>query len=296
MLKHNKKRNVGLINEFCSRYMARAIIEHKDSDLTKAKSILQKHFQKDTNLFKELKLFNALYKTKVQNKEAAWSLINQVKESCRISSQSKLDLEKTALLHEINCTLGDPNFFNKVVPDYKICATIQVLMDTWRNASLQESNISESSQLEDKLLEHMVLTPEIHTSASNINKNVLEMTDNDINQLVVNIMLEKLTKKFGNLLGVEQKDIINMYVFSSENHETGIKLSETLETIRVRTITLINEELKVNQKDVYTNNKLSEIKTMLETDYRNVSSPKDDTITFYLTVLKLEKELCNKNG
>lgn len=292
-LKHNKKRNIGLINEFFARYMARAIIEHKDSDLAKAKSILQKHFQKDTNLFKELKLFNVLYKTKVQNKEAAWSLMNQVKDSCKISSQSKLDLEKTALLHEINCTLNDPNFFNKAIADYKIHATIQVLMDTWRNSSIQENiNIGEISQLEDKLLEYL----SIAMPALLENNKVLEMTNSDINQLVVNIMLEKLTKKFGNLLCTEQKDIINMYVFSNESQETRLKLSETLESIRTRVIASIDKELKTNKEDVYTNKKLSEIKIMLESnEYKNVSPPKDDTITFYLTVLKLEKELC-ENG
>jgi hypothetical protein len=293
MLKHNKKRNVGLINEFFARYIAKAIIEQKDSDITKAKMLFRKHFHKGTDLYKELKLFNALYKTKVQNKEAAYSLINQVKEACKIQSQQRIDLEKTALLHEVNCTLNDVEFFNRGIPDYKICATIQVLLNSWRMGALQE-NIGETSQLEDKLLEHLVVGSQPDHKPQTVD-NVLGMTNKDVNQLVINIMLEKLHAKFGGLLNEEQKKIINMYVFANDNEEIRSKLSESLESIRVRTDKLLEEEIQ-SQKDEYTNKKLVKIKGMLQEDYRDTTSLQDDTITFYLSVIKLEKELTDASA
>jgi hypothetical protein len=291
MLKHNKKRNVGLINEFFARYIAKAIIEQKDSDITKAKVLFRKHFHRGTDLYKELKLFNALYKTKVQNKEAAYSLVKQVKEACKIQSQEKVDLEKTALLREVNCTLNDADFFNRGIADYKICATIQVLLNNWRMGALQE-NLGESSQLEDKLLEHLVRGTEEKPQTID---NVLGMTNDDVDQLVINIMLEKLHSKFGALLNEEQKEIINMYVFSSDNSEIRSKLFEILEKIRVRTGKLIENEIKSN-KDDYTNKKLVEVKSMLQEEYKDTSSLEDTTITFYLSVIKLEKELTDASA
>lgn len=288
MFKHNKKRNVGLLNEFFARYIAKAIIEQKDTDLAKAKLLFKKHFQKGTDLYKELKLFNALYKTKIQNKESAYSLINQVKEACKLQSQQKLELEKTALLHEINSTLKDENFFNRGISDYKTCATIQVLLNTWRTDSLQE-NISETSQLEDKLLEHLVATSEPKPV---VVENALGMTDKDVNQLVINIMLEKMNSKFGTLLDEDQKKLINLYVFSADDSDMRSKLFESLETIRVRAEKLIEKEI-IATSDEYTNKKLVEVRTMLQEDYKNTSEVQDDMMTFYLSVLKLEKELLN---
>lgn len=288
MLKHNKKRNIGLINEFFARYIARAIIEHRDSDVAKAKTIFRKHFHKGTDLYKELKLFNALHKTKIQNKESAYSLFNYAKEACKLQSQERIDLEKTALLREVNSTLNDPDFFNRGISDYKICATIQVLLNHWRTELVQE-NISEISQLEDKLLEHTISTREENQQIVN----VLEMTNKDVSQLVINIMLEKLNSKFGSLLNDEQKEVIHMYVFSNENEDIRTKLSETLENIKIRTGNLIDVEIGKNKSDIYTNKKLVEVKSMLQEDYCDTSALKDETISFYLAVLKLEKELSN---
>jgi hypothetical protein len=172
-LKHNKKRNAGLLNEFFARYIAKTIIEKRDSDLQKAKGIFLKHFHEGTDLHRELKMFNALYETKLASRDAAVSLINQVKQNCKLQSQAKIDLEKSALLHEINLYLGDPNFFDQDIPDYRDYATIQVLMNHWRCDLLTE-NLSEAAQLEDKLIHFL-------TSKSTDQKrnNILEMTNQD---------------------------------------------------------------------------------------------------------------------
>lgn len=266
--------------------MAKAIIEKRDSDLAKAKELFTKHFHKGTDLHRELKMFTALFETRLTSKDAAVSLIEQVKSACKLQSQAKIDLEKSALLHEINVYLGDPNFFNQDINEYRDYATIQVLMNYWRSSIINE-NFSEAAQLEDRLIEH--LTTKV---TNNVKKNVLEMTDQDVDGLVVNIMTEKLNKRFSGL-NENQKKILQLYVFSQEDQATKTTLVSLLENLRQKTIDEIQIALSKDPDAKKVTGKLQEIKAMLLEDYKDTNNLDDKLITFYMTVSKLEEELLN---
>jgi galactitol-specific phosphotransferase system IIB component len=278
---HNKKRNVGLLYEFFSRYIAKALLENKTEDLEKAKSLIRKHFNTTTDLYKELKLFKMLYETEVSNKDFAIHLVNRVKEVVKTQSQSRLDLEKTSLIHEINQTLADNGFFNQNVPNYKILGTIQILLNSWRNTDLINENFDKIIEFELLLIEHL-LTPK------NINKNSTQVknlpSNQNINKLVIDVMANKINKKFVSL-NEEQKKIINLYMF--KNEETKQELIDVLKKLNKKTIDYISENLKNNETT-----KFVEIKNLLENEYKNINENlNDDTITFYLGISKLTKEL-----
>lgn len=286
-LKHNKKRNAGLLNEFFARYMAKAIVEKRDSDLNKAKELFTKHFHQGTDLHRELKMFSALFETRLASKDAAVSLIQQVKQGCKLQSQAKIDLEKSALLHEINLYLGDPEFFNQEIPGYRDYATIQVLMNHWRGGVLTE-HLSESAQLEDKLILFLTGKSDVQPKS-----NVLELTNQDVDGLVINIMTEKLNKKYSNALNENQKKILQLYVFSKDDQEAKDALVGLLEGMRQKVLAGITESIATD-KDIKTvESKLLEVRTMLQEDYRDTSKLDDHLVTFYMTVSKLEEELTN---
>lgn len=287
-LKHNKKRNAGLLNEFFARYMARAIIEKRDRDLDKAKELFSKHFHQGTDLNRELKMFSALFETRLASRDAAASLIQQVKAGCKIQSQAKIDLEKSALLHEINLYLGDPEFFNQEINEYRDYATIQVLMNHWRGGLLNE-HLSESAQLEDRLIQHL-------TSKGSVceNKNTLQMTGQDVDGLVVNLMTEKLNKKFNAALNENQKKILQLYVFSKEDPGTKTVLTNLLEGMRRNALSNIGRALQIDKDAKKVEVKLQDVRTMLQEDFRDTNNVDDRMVTFYMTVSKLEEELSNE--
>lgn len=288
MLKHNKKRNVGLLNEFFARYMARCIIEHRDGDLQKAKELFAKHFQKGTDLYRELRLFSTLSETRLTSREAAFSLIEQVRQACKLQSQARIDLEKTALLHEINQTLSDTGFFEQAIPEYRDYATIQVLLNHWRGTVLTE-NLSEAAQLEDKLIQNLTEKASVAEK-----KNILEMSNDDVDGLVVNLMTKKLNQKFSSSLNEEQKKLLQLYVFSRESPEAKASLVEKLEGIRTRVSSAIDSSLAGDEQAKRVASKLTEVRSMLEGEYRNTANPDDKLVTFYMTVSKLGEELSNE--
>lgn len=284
-LKHNKKRNTGLLYEFFTRYIGKAILENKDNDIGKAKTLLKKHFNKGTDTYKELKLFKALSENTVSSREQALHLINRVREAVKLQSQARLDLEKTSLIHEVNANLNADLFFEETIPDYKKLATIQVLLNTWRDETLKES-VSETIQLEERLVEFMLEkrnTAEQATEAAS-------MTTEDVDRLVVNIMTEKVNNRY-NSLNTEQKDIIRLFVFSKDNETSKKQLSESLEKLKRRFLGTVAAHSHEFSTDTVLMNKLNEIRTTLQKDYDDTSVITEELVTFYLGLSKLEGEV-----
>ncbi len=282
---HNKKRNVGLIYEFFSRYITRALLDSREEDIKKAKILIRKHFNKSTDLYKELRLFKTLKETKVSNREAAIRLIEKVKTLSATQSQSRLDLEKTSLIHEINQTLNDSNFFNQNVEDYKLYGSIQILLNSWRGHEINE-NISAVFHFEELLIEQM-LSPKQEEHNTSTTTSTPSSGGEEVNRLVVDIMINKINEKFDSL-NEEQKRIITLYALQEDNTEARKELGFIFENLK----SSING-IVLNEQNNETRQKLDEIKTMINNDYNDIHNLNDDTVTFYLGMSKLEKELAN---
>lgn len=282
-MKHNKKRNVGLVYEFLARYLAEAILTNSDTKIAKTKTLLRKHFNKGTDLHKEFRLFKLLHESRVSSHESAVSLIDKVKKTVRLQSQSRLDLEKTSLIHDINSQLNeDQRFFSKTIPDYKTLATIQVLLNRWRTTEettevLQES-ITEVVDLEDKLVQHLTSTREPEPTS------VLSMTTDEINGLVVKTMMDKINQKFASVLNETQKKIVQSYAFQDTQ-----SLKTLMTEVRDRTLVLIDKTLATSLPDNDLRQKLQEVNSSLLNNA--VITTDEATIAFYLGVSKLEQEL-----
>ena len=83
---HNKKRNVGIIYELLLRSVSDALIEGKTKKAQNTLDIIQKRFDKSTELYKEFRLFNALAKSTVSNSAIAAAILNEAKSAARKSN------------------------------------------------------------------------------------------------------------------------------------------------------------------------------------------------------------------
>lgn len=284
MLKHNKKRNVGLVTEFLSRHLAEKVIEKNNKGIQQAKGLWIKYLGEGSELGKEYALFNALYRTNVENKEVAVSLLEKVKHHCQSQDAKKLYKEKTDLIHEIKTNLDNKDFFNQSVPDYRICASIQILMNSWReNNHLQ---LAETTDLEDQILNHLIKENKFPPT----DPSVLQMKDEDIDGLVVTLMNEKFNKKYDSILTETQRNIVNLYIFADDQETSHAKLVDTLKEVRLSTLSYIEYET-THSKDQRNVKKLKKIKSLLEGAYKNIDKLDDDLVTFYMTVSKLQEEL-----
>jgi hypothetical protein len=284
--KHNKKRNIGLISEFFSRYIAEAFIDERHDDIAKARKLWEKHVHPKSATYTELQVFNALHESNLKSKEIAFSMLEKAKAVCKKQSQLKLDEEKASLINEVSSILGDKSFFDRSVPDYKTFASVQVLMNAWRGTGFKGS-ISEMAQLEEMILEHILTVknkPEIDAS---------DVTTSEVNSLVVKLMTEKFNAKYNGLLNEAQKEIVNLYMLSHSSKENREHLVSLLENLKVCTLKSLKSPVMTEGLDRILKSKLGEVIYLLEgSDLSNIT---DETITFYMSVAKLKEEMENKS-
>lgn len=286
MMKHNKKRNVGLLNEFFAQYMANAAVEFRFDDYAKASALWKKHFKKGTELSKELKMFETITNSNLSDRNVAYDLLKKIKTHVKEQNQDKLDREKTNLIHEIRYQLLDENFFDRQVDDYKTSATIQIVLNSWRTR-LDEINFSQMSLLEEKIVDHMVLNKK---QLPPFNNALLETSKEDIDRLVINVFREKVDNKYSEQLNKDQKEILGLFTFARSDSNSQKLLSTKLSLVKENVLKFIDSELSKNSKHI-SNDKLKEVKECVVSKAYNVDAPDEKTVTFYLSICSLKQEL-----
>jgi len=225
---HNKKRNVGIIYEQIVSFICEKTIENNDKDAKKALDILQNHFKKGTQLYKEYKLFNALHKTRNITESLSMSIINECKQACNYHfDEEKLEIEKSSLIKELNYNFGKGVIFENKVKDYTIYATIQVLLNEWR---LKTNRDIETIGLFESKLQKWLMTEEEQANIQQINS---------YDPLVTKIMKEKYEKKYNNILNGEQKNIIDIFMNLENNTEEV--LIKKLMVLKENTLTSVKK-------------------------------------------------------
>lgn len=206
---HNKKRNVGIIYEQIVTFICEQAIQNNDVDSKKALDILRKHFKKGTQLHKEYKLFTALHKTRNITESLSMSIINECKQACNYHfDEEKLEIEKSLLIKELNYNFGKGVIFENKVKDYKIYATIQVLLNEWR---LKTNRDIEKIGLFESKLQNWLMTKD-ETKSSVVIK--------EYDPLVTKLMKEKYENKYSKLLNNQQKEIIDIFMNIEQQEES----------------------------------------------------------------------------
>ncbi len=221
MTKHNKKRNVGLLHEQLIRYIGSAIIQNDNESASKAMSIITKYFKPGTELYKEFRLFNALVNSPMGDSSISQKVMNEAKNAAGQHDGHRLDQEKSSLIKSINHMLSEENFYDIRVPNYKLYATVQSLLDSWRGTKVLE--ITESAKFEHNLTGWLARQPEP------------ELQQEAVDPLVYKIMLKKFQEKYGNELLPAQKRVVENALVKgvgSLTNELNIAQKEAVRSLR----------------------------------------------------------------
>ena len=152
-ISHNKKRNVGIVYELLLRAVSSYLVEGKKDKAQTALDIISSRFSKNTERFKEFRLFNALAKTRVTDSAISAVILTETKSAARRINHLELDKEKSLLIRDINHRLNDESFFHRRISNYRDLATIQVAINEWVLGD--RSNFSQTLMVESKLIEQL---------------------------------------------------------------------------------------------------------------------------------------------
>lgn len=273
-MKHNKKRNVGVVYEQLLNYIAKNVVDDKQGRAKKAVKIIERRFNKNTELYKEYRLFNALANTDSVSTEVAAGILVEAKKAARRINKDKLRNEKSLLIKDINYQLKENNFFHNKIDNYRDYASIQVLINEWCKGD--KSDLRKLVEYEKMIIESLVAEKQ-----KRVVNNDLEQSD----KLVFKIMAEKINKKYNKKLSNEQKDIIKHYAIYQGSPEL---MQDYLSEVKQKTL----RQLKEYQEGL--NNQV--LLTKIDRVYDNVENlsivdVSEDNIKKFLTITSLKEEL-----
>lgn len=279
-VKHQKKRNSGLLYQFLTRKMSEALIEGNNKRSAQVLRIIKKHFKPGTELYNEFRIVNALMRTTVTTEAVAGSILNEAKAAVRKQDVEKLDKQKSHLIKHVNHSLNDPLFYDQQVSEYRMLATIQTLMNEWRKG--ENADVGLIAKHEDTLVNWLMQEKNLE------NDQVLSEHSVGTNRLLMRVLTEKINERYGSALTSKQKEIIREHVWSTANDDRT-RITEKLQEIRTQLIESLDEYVQVNSNDSYVVNQLKEVREKLKAE--DVSNVTDEVVARFMNYVKLHDEL-----
>ena len=281
-VKHNKIRNTGLLFEFLLRQITSDVLNKNNGQ---AVNIVKDKFNENTELGKELALYNILITKKFKSDSKADYFINEVLKARSDLNNSRIRREKYNLIKEIQSNYDLQKFMSSKVPNYKTYASIYTLFE-YKN-SLSPDQKTESFF---NIVEHVTT----NDKSIKLSETVQTLPDDeDLRILTYKTLLEKFNQKYTKLSGA-QKNLLREYINNVSNTNS---LKDTLKEI----VKGLKEDLKQhskNLKDEVVKIKMTEaLKSINEfcglNDKSNVV--KDEYVIQTMRYLELLKEL-KKSG
>ena len=277
-MKHNKKRNVGIVYELLLNHISTKLLEGKKREAKIATKLIEKHFKKGTELYKEFRLFNALAKSDITQTHVVASILNEAKIASRNLNERQLEREKSALLKDINYRINEKDFFYRSISDYRDLGLVQLTLNEWRK---DDRDIKRLVDLETRLGALML------KEKNKINEQKYNASHSD--RLVLKIMTEKFNKRYGEELSGDQQKIIEGYVFLSDKDPDVLK--EFFETKKLEALNSL-ESFEDKSENKYLLSKLDEvrkkIKSLPSNDINDVNVVKFLTLTKMINEIKKE--------
>lgn len=262
--------------ELLLRHISNKLIENDKKGAEKATKIIEKRFAKNTELYKEFRLFNALSRTTVQNTEIAAAILTEAKSAARRFDKRRLEKEKSALIRDINYSINDKTFYYRSISDYREMANIHNMINEWQKGD--RSDLKSMVILEQKALNTLMTEKKERV--------ISETRQQDNDALIEKIMTKKLNEKYSNLSSM-QREIIQKYALYSQNESDHVKLKEFLSEKKKLTLKSLKSFSKINE-----NSHLSEKISLVENKINQLemSDLNDKTVTKFLTLSKLIEE------
>ena len=281
-VKHNKIRNTCLLYEFLLRQIT---LDMLSSDKpSNAVQIVRERFNENTELGKELALYNILVNKKFNDDKKAEYFINEVISSRHKLNNSTLKRERYNLIKEIKEKYDLLKFMSSKVRNYKVFASAYKLFEY--------SAISPSDKTESFFnLVECVTTNNKSIKLSETVGKVLP-NDEDLRILTYQTLLEKFNSKYSKL-NLPQKNLLRAYI----NNVSGTSsLKEYIE----KEIPKIKKGLVTyskNLQDKVVKIKLKEAVKSINNFCKTTESTNvnDNTVVQMMRYLELLKEL-KKSG
>lgn len=200
-LKHNRKRNSGLIYEFLVRRLSEKMMVGDVEGVAKTLEITKKYFSPGTPIHSELELFEAITKNRGVPEATARRIIGRVRERAKKLDRRAITIKKSNLIKELNYGFGQDFFSKYRIAEYKALASVQVMIDSVDTKVVLTEDV-ELVKIEEAIVSYMSAQPTTqHVSV-----------DPDHDTTTYTLAVRKFQEKYDGVLTGGQKRLIESYV------------------------------------------------------------------------------------
>jgi len=204
-IKHSKFKNTGILFELLVRKITADTLAGDESPSV---NILKKYFV-NTELGKEYKLYETLFKSKNLTERKANTILSTILEASKKLNRKSLKREKYNLVKELREHYNVEDLFKTNISNYKSLAALYTLFEVYNTTDITNPNQIVDNKL--VLLEQMSLNK---INKNNIKNTLLEefkSEDKDVRLLTYRVILEKFNDKYSNLSDT-QKSILREFI------------------------------------------------------------------------------------
>ena len=234
-IKHNKKRNTIFLYEALVRELTKATVEKDQDKRETILSIVKEHFNKNTAMGREVRIYKNILETKNTKSNIAEKILSESKIEYSVLNKKEIFTEQSQMISRINKELSK-DVFTTFVPNYKNLATLH---QVFNNLDL---SAKERVLLEEEALQLMV------ESTQEIEKKELKHIDN----LVFKTFVERFNNEYAGLLE-EQKTLLSRFIASGvgNNLEFQIYLNTEIGRLKEEVSTAKGTKEFVEDSDMF---------------------------------------------
>ena len=279
-LKNSKYKNTAILFEILVRKLTS---ESMTSDKSVTIDIIKKYFGKNSELSKELQLYNSLIKEQFKSEAKALDFMRSCKETHNKLNKSLIKRQRYNLVKEISNNFIFEKISKIRIKNYKQLASVYKLFEY-----KESSNPKQLLECKDVILDHLLIS-----QTKSIKKDIVIETfknqDKDVRLLTYKLLVDKFNNKYSNL-NESQKDLLNNYI-------TNVNDTEALKEYIHKVIPQIKTKLKKHTKlitDKVTKIKIEKLSEML-CNVETIKTIKESHVLSLLRYFDLIQELNEVN-
>jgi len=273
-IKHSKFKNTAMLFELLTRQITSDIISSNESV---AIQILKKHFNKNTELIKEYKLYKTLCDERLKSDTKANMLIEAVLKARRGLNKNKLNNEKYELIKSLKENFDIDSFFQTKVQNYKLLASVYKVFEYNELENPVEITKSRITILENitSKINNYVITEDV----------AIANEPKEVRLLAYKYLVERFNTKYSNL-SESQKVLLREYI---ENVSNTNNLKSLVQTEAVTIKRLFAKNIH-RVKDKSLKIKLQEVVGLLD-EYETIKKVEESHISALLRYYSLVDDL-----
>lgn len=264
-IKHSKFKNTAMLFELLTRQITSDIISSNESV---AIQILKKHFNKNTELIKEYRLYKTLCDERLKSDTKANMLIEAALKARRGLNRNKLQTEKYQLIKSIKENFDIDSFFQTKVQNYKLLASIYKIFEY-----NELENPVEITKSRITILENITSKPNKNTITEDV---AIANEPKEVRLMAYKYLVEKFNTKYSNL-SEPQKILLREYIENVSNTNNLKSLIQT-EAVTIKRVFTKNIH---RVKDKSLKIKLQEIVGLLD-EYQRIKKVEENHISALL--------------